>query len=816
VIDRGVGPEVFVALAFSRSVEMVVAVLAVLKAGGAYLPIDPDYPSARISFMLEDTHPACLLTSTGLVEVAGLAQASGVPVIFFDHDGTRDALRAYPDADPDDTNRIHPLTPRHPVCLIYTSGSTGTPKAVLVEHRNVVALVVDSCFRGGGHERVLVHSPQVFDASIYELWVPLVNGGRLVVAPVGVVDVLTISGLVAERGVTGLWLTAGLFQVMAEESPGCLAGVCEVWTGGDVVSAVAVRRVLLACPGLVVVDGYGPTEATTFATCHSIRGVGEVGDVVPIGRPMDNTRVFVLDGGLVPVLVGVVGELYVAGAGLARGYWNRPGLTSGRFVACPFGVGGRMYRTGDLVRWQVDGNLVFVGRVDDQVKVRGFRIELGEVESVIARHGDVGQVVVVVREDRPGERRLVAYVVAVVGREVSPGGLREFVAGCVPDYLVPGLFVVVDGLPLTPNGKVDRKALPAPEVSVTGGGRGPRTPREQMLCEVFAQVLGVPVVGVDDNFFELGGDSLVATRVVSRIRSVLGVELTVRVLFEAPTVAGLAQLLDTGTQQDAFDMLLPLRPHGLRPPLFCIHPAGGLSWSYAGLLRHLHPDHPVYGLQARGLTEPGALPATLEDMVTDYVDLLRTVQPTGPYHVVGWSFGGAVAHAIAVRLQHQGEPVALLGMLDSLPIDAQRSSNPLPEEHDILALLLEVFGHTSIKADRPWTVSEFVAMLRDEGGYGGLLASMDERHVAAFIEIYANNATLKPTSVVGSFEGDLLYFQAMHDKPVDGPTSHAWRYAVTGHIETHQIACTHTAMTQPAPLAHIGRILAERLDTIGQ
>ncbi|MGH3753752.1 MAG: amino acid adenylation domain-containing protein, partial [Pseudonocardiaceae bacterium] len=534
LIDRGVGPEAFVALAVDRSAELVVALLAVLKAGGAYLPVDPGYPGERIRFMLEDAHPVCLLTTTTTTP------ASGVPVIVLDHQDTLDALRAYPATDPRDTDRTQPLSPQHPAYLIYTSGSTGTPKAVTVTHRNVVALAASSCFRGGGHERVLVHSPVAFDASTYELWVPLLNGGQLVVAPAGVVDVPTISRLVAQQGITGLWLTAGLFQVMAEESPGGLAGVREVWTGGDVVPAAAVRRVLLACPGLAVVDGYGPTETTTFATCHPVHG--EVGEVVPIGRPIANTRVFVLDGGLCPVPVGVVGELYVAGAGLARGYHGRAGLTAQRFVACPFGHGERMYRTGDLARWSADGQLMFAGRVDDQVKVRGFRIELGEVEAVLARHPDAGQVVAAARQDRPGEKRLVAYVVPVTSHQADPGTMREFAAQYLPDHMVPASFVVLDKLPLTPNGKVDRRRLPAPQIT-SAPGQGPHTPHEQILCELFAELLGIPTVGINDNFFTLGGDSLLATRVVSRVRSVLGAELAVRVLFEAPTVAALAHRL---------------------------------------------------------------------------------------------------------------------------------------------------------------------------------------------------------------------------------------------------------------------------------
>ncbi|MGH3833651.1 MAG: alpha/beta fold hydrolase, partial [Pseudonocardiaceae bacterium] len=298
---------------------------------------------------------------------------------------------------------------------------------------------------------------------------------------------------------------------------------------------------------------------------------------------------------------------------------------------------------------------------------------------------------------------------------------------------------------------------------------------------------------------------------IARVRAVLGVELGIRALFETPTVAGLARRLDTGTQGDAFNALLPLRAHGVRPPLFCVHPAGGLSWCYAGLLRHLGPDYPIYGLQAPGLAHPGTLPATLEDMVTDYIDHLRAVQPTGPYHLLGWSFGGAVAHAIATRLQHQGEPVALLAMLDSFPLDCRRGGNPPPTQHDLLVHLLGVAGHPAANGDRPLSGSEIAAILRDADE---LLAGLEERHVAAFTEIYAHNLTLRPASAVGCFDGDLLYFRAMRDKPADAPTSDIWRFLVSGRINTHEIACTHHTMTQPVPLAHIGRVLAEHLDII--
>ncbi|MGH3428308.1 MAG: amino acid adenylation domain-containing protein, partial [Mycobacteriales bacterium] len=534
LIDRGIGPEQFVALALPRSVDMVVALLAVLKAGGAYLPIDPDYPAARIEFMLHDAHPACLLTTTGLTEVTGLAQATNVPVITLDHDDTHEALSRYPDTDPHDTNRTHPLSPQHPAYLIYTSGSTGTPKAVTIEHQSLTHYLRWSTETYPSLQgSALLHSTLSFDLTVTGLYVPLIVGGSVHLA-----DLDLPSAPAGDLNCAFLKTTPSHLSLLTSLPDG-FSPTRELVLGGEPVLAEVLDQWRRHHPGVTVINEYGPTEVTVGCIDYRVTP----GDAlpcggVPIGGPIANTRVFVLDVGLGPVPVGVVGELYVAGAGLARGYLNRPALTGERFVACPFGRGERMYRTGDLVRWNTDGVLVFVGRVDDQVKVRGFRIELGEVEAVVARHGDVGQVVVVAREDRPGEKRLVAYVVPVAGREIIPGVVREFVARYLPDYMVPGFFVVVDGLPLTPNGKVDRQALPAPEVSVTGG-RGPRTPREQILCELFTQVLGLPTVGIDDNFFELGGDSIVSIQLVSRARSA-GVVITPRDVFEHKTVAGLA------------------------------------------------------------------------------------------------------------------------------------------------------------------------------------------------------------------------------------------------------------------------------------
>ncbi|MCA1676159.1 MAG: amino acid adenylation domain-containing protein, partial [Actinobacteria bacterium] len=397
LVRLGVGPECPVGLLMERSVDLVVAELAIVKAGGAYVPLDVRAPASRMRLLLAETAASVLLTDRRWEATAQEVHGGHLVVV---------------DADPSllDEPADAPVVGPHPdslVYVMYTSGSTGTPKGVAVRHRDVVALALDRCFTGGGHERVLLHSPQAFDASTYELWVPLLNGGQVVVAPPGDLDGDVLGRVVTEHGVTGLFLTSGLFQMVAQESPECLSGTREVWTGGEIVPAAAMRRVLQACRGLVVVDGYGPTETTTFATSYRISTSEPVPETVPIGRPADNMRVYVLDRGLRPVPVGVRGELFIAGAGLARGYLNRSGLTAERFVANPLGVSGaRMYCTGDVVRWTIEGELEFLGRADDQVKIRGFRIEPGEIEAVLLRRPEVGEVVVAARQEDSGHKRL--------------------------------------------------------------------------------------------------------------------------------------------------------------------------------------------------------------------------------------------------------------------------------------------------------------------------------------------------------------------------------------------------------------------------
>ncbi|MFI8460812.1 amino acid adenylation domain-containing protein [Kitasatospora sp. NPDC085464] len=554
LVGLGVGPETGVALLMHRSVDLVVAILAVVKAGGFYVPLDSRYPAAHRRLILQETAARVLVTDRGSAEEAAeLVQDGTVPTLFADDEHDLLAL------DPSDLGLAH--DPDALAYVMYTSGSTGRPKGVAATHRGVVALATDRRFTGGGYERVLLHAPYSFDASTAELWVPLLGGGQVVVAPDGVLGAREMDRLLAEHTVTGVFVTAGLFALIAEENPACFRGVREILTGGDVVSPVAVARVREVCPDTRVVVGYGPTEVTMLATTHAVEGGEARHGALPIGRPLDNTRVHVLDAALQPVPVGVVGELYVAGVGTARGYLDRPGPTAERFLPDPYGPpGSRMYRTGDLVRWLEDGALAFVGRVDTQVKIRGFRIEPAGIEAVLAGHPAVAQAVVVVREDRPGDKRLVGYVVPAPGAVFDAAQLRGHVAAALPEYMVPGVLVRLDELPLSPNDKVDRAALPAPEP--VGADRPaptdpPATELAVRLAEAWTQVLDVAAVGMDDDFFELGGHSLSASRLAARIKDAVGVDVPLRVLFEARTLAA---------QEDAVQELLTGAPAGPASP----------------------------------------------------------------------------------------------------------------------------------------------------------------------------------------------------------------------------------------------------------
>ncbi|MGW0991690.1 amino acid adenylation domain-containing protein, partial [Streptomyces sp. NPDC002486] len=603
LIAAGVRRGSLVGVCLERGPDAVAALLGVWKAGAGYVPLDTDYPSARLASMLRDADVQVVVSQGGLADL--LTDFDGVVVQVESVDES-----SFPSEDP-----AVAVAAGDAAYVMFTSGSAGLPKGVMVEHRAVVRLVWGQQYAEFSEQNVhLLLAPLAFDASTFELWGALVHGGRLVIAPPGAVGLAELRSLISEKGIRNLWLTAALFNTVVDEDPSVLAGLARVLVGGEALSARHVREAQTAVPGLRVVNGYGPTETTTFACTYAIPELPEDAQSVPIGSPIANTQVFVLDGALRPVPVGVAGELYVAGAGLARGYAGRPGLTGERFVACPFGqVGARMYRTGDVVRWSAGGRLEYLGRADEQVKIRGFRIEPGEVEAVLAAHPQITQVAVVAREDVPGDKRLVAYVVG----DASESELRDFVGERLPQYMVPSAVVVLEALPLTVNGKLDRKTLPAPEY-VSGGGRGAVSVQEEILCQAFAQVLGLDEVGVEDDFFALGGHSLLATRLVSRVRAVLGVEVALRTLFEASTPAGLAARLGQA------DTAHPPLVAGERPERVPLSYAQRRLWFISQLEGPSATYNIPIGVRLSGALDRQALEEALRDVVGRH-EVLRTV-----------------------------------------------------------------------------------------------------------------------------------------------------------------------------------------------
>ncbi|PZS36911.1 MAG: non-ribosomal peptide synthetase [Pseudonocardiales bacterium] len=538
-IADGEGPGRPIALLLPRSIEMVVAMLAAIKAGAGYIAMDPDDPTERLVVMLNDASPTSMVTMDDYAQ-----RFSGLDMNFvaLGQPRTTEEIRLLSRTDPTDADRTAPLDAREVAYVAYTSGSTGVPKGITVTHENVASLVLDERWREGKSDRVFAHSPQAFDATTYEVWVPLSIGGQIVMNAPGRFDQDDAARTIRDGGATSAYLTARLFNALVEENPGCLVGLREIWTGAETASPEVFRTALDKLPGVDLINVYGPTETTVFATRHVVRGPDAIGNAtVSVGRALDNSRVYVLDDRMRPCPPGALGEIYIGGPRVARGYLGRPRLTSERFVCDPFGPPGtRMYRTGDLGWWHADGRLEFGGRSDHQAKIRGFRIEPAEVEAALTRQDEVAAAAVVVAANGSGEKVLNAYVVARSGLRIEVSELLARLARSLPRYMVPDGILVLDRLPLTDNGKLDRGALPDVQRAASATGREPRSKVESTLCTIWEEVLGVERVSIDDDFFELGGESLAAIRVVNRVRSELSSELAIQQLFLTPRIVELA------------------------------------------------------------------------------------------------------------------------------------------------------------------------------------------------------------------------------------------------------------------------------------
>ncbi|MFE3430478.1 amino acid adenylation domain-containing protein [Streptomyces sp. NPDC059171] len=783
--EHGVREGDFVGLATRRTAAAAVALLGVLRAGAAYVPLDPAYPRDRLAFMVDDAAPALLVTDTA--SAGRLPAGPGTPPALLLDDPDTAALL---ETSGDDAPRASPATPDHTAYVIYTSGSTGRPKGVEVTHRNIANLAAwaGDAF-GDGLDRVLAATSLSFDVSVFEVLCPLLNGGSIEI----VRNLLEIGERGGWQGTLVSGVPSVLDRLIADGSPDLRADHLVV--AGEALSPQIAARLRAAVPGARLVNAYGPTETTVYASAsdtRDARGDTSAQEAPPIGRPLRNTRLYVLDDRMRPLPVGVPGELYIAGAGVTRGYLHRPDLTEARFVPDPFGQpGARMYRSGDIVLRRADGQLQYVGRADDQVKLRGFRIEPSEVEAVLCAQPDVAQAVVVVHEDHQGERRLVGYVTPAAGAAPDPGLLRAAVARRLPAHMVPAAVVPLDALPLSPAGKLDRGRLPDPGFGARTG-RPARAGDEAVLAALFAEALGVPEVAATDSFFDLGGHSLLAIGLVRAIQARSGADLTVRDLFETPTVEGLAQRLrpapgapartaGPAARTDDFGVLLPLRTRGDRPPLFCIHPGFGLSWSYAALMRALHTKQPVYALQARGITPADEMSAGYEELLDDYLAQVRAVRPHGPYRLLGWSFGGLVAHSLAARLQAEGEQVELLAMLDTVMVSGDEYT---PQD------LWEL-----IEAETA-AVRQVVP---------------DEQRLLAVVE---NLIRVRDEFRPERYRGDVLFFVADAEPGRPPAFGEPWLPYVDGRLLEHRVPCTHMQMMDARPAREIGEVLAKALDAL--
>ncbi|MFD6397493.1 amino acid adenylation domain-containing protein [Nocardia sp. NPDC060249] len=809
----GIGPEQIVAIHLDRGAELVVTLLAVLRCGAAFAPAEPSLPAARVAEICRSSAARLVLTTAS--HRADLPDLADVDVLVVDPVST-----PLPSAVPASTPPA--LTGDSLAYVIYTSGTTGRPKGAMIRHRPI-------CFRllwqagllgFGPGDATLFKAPLGFDISINEIFLPLVTGARLVIAEPGAErDSARLLDIIGEHRVTFAYLVSSVLDVMLglpgiEEVAGTLT---HVWCGGEALTPELFARFRDRLGDSIMYHGYGPAEAT-IGVSHLIYQPGAERGSVSIGRPNPNTRIYVLDELLHPVPIGVQGELYVAGLPLGRGYVNDPAATAARFVTDPFGPPGeRMYRTGDLGYWTPEATLEFRGRADDQVKIRGMRVELQEIESVLAEHRSVRNAVVVTTRSSTKVAVLVGYCATGADDPVTGEELRGFLRGRLPEHMIPAAVVCLRELPLRPSGKVDRRALPMPELGASAPHRAPTTSTEKTLCALFTEILGVEQVGADDSFFELGGYSLLATKLVARVQAELGVEVALRTVFDAPTVAALARIVDigdvaalpTGTREEgAFAPLLPIRRTGDKPALFCVHPKLGLAWMYSGLLPHLDRDRPVYGLQATAIDADHLAAPGIPYLARSYAARIVAMQPHGPYYLLGWSLGGRIAQMVGTVLESWGHEVPLLILLDAYAdVDPPGAVADSPLDLSTLYYRwLERAGYDVSGLD-PVTVT--AATVRGYAAeFGGVFGGLAEGEIGELVDSLLAITRIDRTAAPSRFAGDVVFFAA---EDSEGAALAGWRPYLSGRIDDYPVNFDHDDLMAPHSLAQIGPIVADHL-----
>jgi len=795
----GVGPEILVGICVERSIEMVVGLLGILKAGGAYVPLDPDYPSDRIAYMIQDSKLSLLLTELKLI---GLFSQNEIETICLDKASEFLLQKS-------DKNLVTRAGINNLAYVIYTSGSTGKPKGTMIVHKGLVnylswATKTYAVAEGSGAP---VNSSLSFDATVTSLYSPLLVGKKVIILPSkNEIDAL-YECWQSHPTFSLIKITPAHLEILnqllsKQDAPGHTRAFV---IGGEALLGKNVAFWRDNAPETRIINEYGPTETVVGCCTYQVKQQTSLTGAIPIGRPIANTQIYILDHHLQAVPIGVPGELHIGGAGLARGYLNRPELTSQKFIPNPFSQeeGSRLYQTGDKARYLPDGNIEFIGRIDNQVKIRGFRIELGEIEAILTQHPKVGKAIVIVREDIPGDKRLAAYIVAQ--KEVASSDLRGFLKSKLPNYMMPSAFVFLDAIPLTTNGKIDRRALPTPDVSTQESEKiAPRTTTELQLVQIWSEVLNIPRVGVRDNFFDLGGHSLLAVRLMARIEQQLGTLLPLATLFTEPTIEGQASLLKAARNTQIFSPLVPIKPTGSLPPFFCIHPGGGNVLCYAALARQLDVEQPFYGLQSIGLNGQQDPLTRISDMAATYIKAIQTVQPQGPYQIGGWCLGGIVAFEIARQLQSSGHKIALLALIQSFLE---------PSEYDEARFVIRFAEYLIHNFDKklPVSVDELQSLgLEEKLNYvlkkilQLLPLEIRLEHMCQMFAVYQANIQAENSYVPQPYSGQITFFCA-EDPPEQlaekQKLMQVWNSLAAGGINIHTIPGNHFSIIPSEALA---------------
>jgi amino acid adenylation domain-containing protein len=822
--DRGVGAEVLVGICLERSLDLIVALLAVLKAGGAYVPLDPSYPSDRLEYMLSNSQVSLLIAQRDLRE---RIPALDIPIVYLDTISPNIVNYSY-------DNLASTAKPSSLAYVIYTSGSTGQPKGVMVAHRSLVNAywAWDSAYelrrRTRSHLQMANFSFDVFTGD----WVrALCSGSKLVLCPREfLLAPKQLYQLMTENAIDFAEFVPAVIRPLIEyleQTKQNLNFMQVLVVGSDswyVQEYLTLQR--LCGSQTRSINSYGVSEATIDSSYFELDTVNLPTDaLVPIGKPFGNTEIYVLDDRLQLLPVGVAGELCIGGSGLARGYTNRSELTAEKFIPNPFSSDphARLYKTGDLARFRPDGNLELLGRIDNQVKLRGFRIELGEVESVLSQHPAVAQSVAIAREDIPGDKRLIAYLVC---NELEPSAdkLRQFLKERLPDYMVPSAFVFLDALPLSPNGKVDRRALRAPDANSLVDDSNfvpPRDAIEQQLAQIWSEVLNVYPIGVKANFFNLGGHSLLAVQLMAKIEQQFGAILPLAALFQNPTVEQLALTLRRPIDELQWSFLVPIKSSGSKTPFFCVPGAGGNPLYLYNLAHHLDRDRPFYALQSLGLDGKSEPHACIEDMAADYIQSIRSIQPEGPYLLGGHSFGGQVAFEMALQLHKIGQEVAMLAFLDS-GAPEEPDSNPTAEAvndadwwYEIGMVVEGLYGASldlSYEAIATLLPEQQLSYFQERLKMADLLApDIGIEQIRGLILVYKNQVqmTYQPKE---TYPHQITFFMSSKDESEEElesleTTASGWDKLCSKPLDVHIIPGNHfTMLNEP----HV-RVLAERL-----